>query len=591
MLGGISLIAFLFLWIRLYQLQIIQSDKFQARSEANSVRVVEELPGRTLICDRNGRVLVENRPSYSLSLIPYEAKRNPHTISELSIILSRPQSELQALTQNKGLPSYQPVKLARDIDFHTLAAFKAREFHLAGVSYHFDPKRFYPYSVAPHTLGYIAEISESEKKKFPSRKTGDIVGKSGIERQYEDILAGRKGYHYMIVNALGQITGEIEDKYIPPRRGGKLYLTIDLDLQILAEKLLAGKRGAVVALDPRNGEILAIASAPKYDPEVFTGVLRSDDWQKLQNNPDVPLLHRAIQSGYPPASTFKMVTMTAGIEEGLVDEEYRHDCPGYYRLGRIYHCFKRDGHGELTPIEAIEQSCDAFFYKLGHQLGVEKIAHYMKIFGFGSKTGVDIDNEIAGIVPDKQYLDKRYGAGKWSKGLAINISIGQGEILVTPLQLAQYCGILAMKGLKARPQLFLEMHQGNGEVFQSKPEITHIDIKPATFEVLRSGMRLVLSGEDGTAKWLDDPRWHLAGKTGTAQNPHGDDHALFVGFAPFEDPVIAVAVIVENVGFGSTHAAPIAVELMTRYLEISEVPQIVAEEEPADSTGDSASDI
>ena len=571
-LMAVSSILFAILCFRLIQLQIIHSEEYREKSEANSLRVVEEIPGRGLICDRRGRVIVENRPSYSLSIIPFEAARNPNTFAELAPIVSKPDSELVALVNRNGRQSYQPVKLARDIDFTMLAAVKARMLDLAGVSYQFEPKRFYTHPVAPHTLGYIAEISESEKKRFPNKKTGDIVGKSGVERKYENLLAGRKGYRYLIVNALGQITGELTDKYSPPQSSGKLYLTIDLDLQLLAEELLEGHRGAVVALDPNNGEILAIASAPKYNPETFSGVLRSSDWQRLQNDPDVPLLHRATQSGYPPASTFKMVTLAAALEEGIVDSNYRDHCVGYYRLGRIYHCFKRDGHGWLTPVEAIEQSCDAFFYKLGHQLGVERLARYMKLFGFGSPTGIDIENEIGGIAPDVDYLNKRYGEGKWSEGLALNIAIGQGEILATPLQLAQYCGILATGGLRCKPHVFLKMVEKDGRLITFKGTRSRVAIKPENFEIIREGMNRVINGEEGTAKWLKSPRWRLAGKTGTAQNPHGEDHALFIGFAPFENPIIAVAVVVENVGFGSTYAAPIAVKLLTKYLEIMQVP-------------------
>lgn len=567
-------VLFILLWLRLFQLQIIQGREYQEESEANSIRVVEELPGRAIICDRRARIIAENRPSYSLSVIPFEAKRNPNTFAELAPIVSKTEYELKKLTTQNGQQSYQPIKLARDVNFKTLAAIKARTLDLAGVSYQFEPKRFYPYPIAPHTLGYIAEISEAEKKRFPTKKAGDIVGKSGIERKYEEQLAGQKGHHYLIVNALGQVTGELTDKYIPPQSGGTMYLTLDLDLQLLAEESLEGQRGAIVALDPNNGEILALASAPKYDPEVFTGVLRNSDWQMLQNDPDVPLLHRATQSGYPPGSTFKMVTLAAAIEEGLVGPNYRYHCSGSYTLGRVYHCFKKEGHGSLTPTEAIEQSCDAFFYRLGHRLGVSKLSYYMKQFGFGSPAGIDVENEIAGIAPDLEYLDRRYGKGKWSEGLAINIAIGQGEVLATPLQLAQYCGIIATKGVRAKPHVFQEMVRRDGGVISYEIQRTNVNLDPETFDVLREGMRLVVEGQRGTARWLKSDRWHMAGKTGTAQNPHGKDHALFIGFAPYEKPIIAVAVVVENVGFGATYAAPIAAKLMNRYLEINRIPEI-----------------
>ncbi|MFH1862472.1 MAG: penicillin-binding protein 2 [bacterium] len=576
---GVSLLFLVAIWIRLFDLQVLRNQEFREKSKANSIRVIEDLPGRALICDRFGRVIVENRPSYSISVIPYEARRSPNTISELSTILAKSEEELTSLISTKGILAYQPYKLQRDIDFQVLAAFKARELDLSGVRYQFEPKRHYNYPIAPHTLGYIAEISEAEKKRFPNRKTGDIIGKQGVERTYEDILAGQKGYRFLVVNALGQITSELEDQYIPPQSNGKLYLTLDLDLQLLAEELMEGKRGGLVALDPRNGEILAMVSIPKYNPEIFAGVLLSSDWKCLNEDPDVPLLNRAVQSGYPPASTFKMLTLTAAIEEGIVDLNYRGYCSGGYALGRVYHCFKKEGHGSLNPLEAIEQSCDVFFYRLGHRLGAEKLGYYMKLFGFGSKTGIDLENEFTGIAPDKAYLDKRYGERQWSPGLALNFAIGQGEILATPLQLAHYCGILAARGVKATPHLFLEMHQKDNGIAEYQQHSERIPIQEETFRIVREGMRLVMEGSRGTARRLMDKRWHLAGKTGTAQNPHGEDHSLFISFGPFEDPIIAVAVVVENAGFGSVIAAPIAVQIITRYLELRGVPELIARTE------------
>jgi len=273
-----------------------------------------------------------------------------------------------------------------------------------------------------------------------------------------------------------------------------------------------------------------------------------------------------------------MCVLAAGIEEGLVRESDHYYCTGSYRLGRTYHCFKRDGHGDISVTESIEQSCDAFYYKLGHELGVDLIAKYMRIFGFGSPTGIDIENEIGGIVPDSRYLDNRYGVGKWSAGLAINIAIGQGESLATPLQLAQYCGILATSGLKCHPHVYRYLETNDGIVDRYQPEITKVPIRYKTFKILRQGMYQVLNNEEGTAYWQRSKRWKMAGKTGTAQNPHGKDHALFVGFAPFDNPQIAVAVIVENVGFGSTYAAPIAVKIMERYLEIIGIPELQHDE-------------
>lgn len=571
-LWGLCLILLLVLWARLFELQVLRNREFQEKSAANSIRMVEDLPGRGLIVDRRGRVIVENRPSYSLTVTPSEVRHYAGALEGLAQLLgSSREALLQSLPQG-GLEAYQPYKIARDIDFATLAAYKARLLDMPGVGYQYEPQRYYPYSVASHVLGYIGEISEAEKKRFITKKAGDIVGKQGVERKYEDLLAGQKGYHYMMVNALGQVIGELADEYIPPQSSGKLYLTLDLELQYLAEELMAGRRGALVALDPNNGEILAMVSVPEYDLDAFAGVLRSSDWQKLQEDPSVPLLNRATQSGYPPGSTFKPLVLTAGIEEGIVGPDYRYYCSGGYTLGRVYHCFKKEGHGTVAPLEAIEMSCDVFFYRLGHLLGAERLGKYMREFGFGAPTGIDIENEISGIAPDKRFFDRKFGAGQWSPGLVLNIAIGQGEVLATPLQLAHYCGIIATGGLSATPHLFLKMHEKESGLVEYRPQVRRINVRRETLDIVREGMRRVVEGDRGTARRFKNPRWELAGKTGTAQNPHGQDHSLFIGYGPANDPIIAMAVVVENAGFGAAVAAPIAVAIINRYLEMNLQP-------------------
>jgi penicillin-binding protein 2 len=564
---GISLALILALWVRLIELQVIRKDEFRQKSDANSIRLVEELPGRGLIVDHYGRVIVENKPSYSLTVIPTEVRHSPTTLSELAQILRQPIDSVAAELPRQGIAVYQPMKLARDLNIATLAALKARYWDLVGVSYQFEPKRSYPYGVAPHILGYIGEISEAEKKRFPNRKTGDIVGKQGVERKYDDLLAGQKGYRFLEVNAFGQISGELTNEYVPPRSSGKLYLTLDLELQYLAEELMAGKTGAVVALNPNNGEILAMVSVPEFSLDDFAGMLRSEVWQRLQADPGVPLLNRATQSGYPAGSTYKPMMLAAAIEEGIVTPSYRYYCSGGYNLGRVFHCFKKEGHGTVDPLMSIEQSCDVFYYALGHKLGAERLGKYQREFGFGQRTGIDIENEIKGYAPDKKFFDKKFGVKGWTPALTLNVAIGQGEVLATPLQLAHYCGIMATAGLDATPHLFMKMHQDEMGMVEYRPQVRRVNIRPETFAFVREGMRRVVEGNGGTARRYKDPRWQLAGKTGTAQNPHGDDHSLFIGFGPFEKPIIAVAVVVENGGFGSVVAAPVAINIINRYLE------------------------
>jgi penicillin-binding protein 2 len=573
---GISLLLVVGLWVRLFELQVLRTAEFRQKSDANSIRLVEELPGRGLIVDRHGRVIVENKPSYSLSVIPSEIRHSSSTLLELAQILNQSEDTIIAELPTRGVAIYQPTKLARDINFSTLAALKARYWDLVGVSYQFEPKRSYPYMVAPHLLGYIGEISEAEKKRFPNRIAGDIVGKQGVERKYDDLLAGQKGFRFLEVNALGQIIGELTQEYIPPRSSGKLYLTLDLELQYLAEELMTGKTGALVAMDPNTGEILAMVSQPEYNLDDFAGVLRSDIWQALQADPGVPLLNRATQSGYPAGSTYKPMILAAAIEEGIVTLDTRIFCSGGYNLGRVYHCFKKEGHGTVDPLMSIEQSCDVFYYTLGHKLGAERLGKYQRMFGFGQRTGIDIENEVKGCAPDKKFFDKKFGVNAWSPGLTLNVAIGQGEVLATPLQLAHYCSIMATAGLDATPHLFLKTHQEDLGMIEYEPQVRHVDIKPETFALVREGMRRVVEGSGGTARRFKDPRWQLAGKTGTAQNPHGDDHSLFIGFGPFEKPIIAVAVVVENGGFGSQVAAPIATSIINRYIEIQVQPDSVS---------------
>jgi penicillin-binding protein 2 len=410
-------------------------------------------------------------------------------------------------------------------------------------------------------------------------QAGDIVGKSGIELQYDNLLRGEKGVKFIQVDALGRELGEVyKETAVPPVPGPDLYLTLDLHLMNYADSLLGDRPGSVVALDPWTGEVFVLLSKPRYNPELFSGVMSPETWKQLQDDPDKPLLHRAIQSGYPPGSTIKMAILAAALESGTINERYMANCPGVFQLGRRpYRCWKPEGHGSVGVLKSLEESCDVFYYKVGLETGLDVLESMLKAFHFGSPTGIDLDSEIKGLVPGKDYYDRRYGPRGWTRGLIPNISIGQGELLVSPVQMARYAAILATRGRCPQLHIYGGLSPVGWQPFEERefPYET-LGLHPETWDIIQEGMRRVLHGEHGTACWLN-PQTPMGGKTGTAQNPHGEDHAWFVAFAPYGNPQIAVSVLVEHGEHGSTAAAPIAVKLIQESLRHTTTEALIAE--------------
>ena len=567
LLGGIL--------IRLGYLQLYQGERYLRQSEDNRLRVVDTNPVRGLIYDRRGRIIVENTPSYSIVSAPVSILNNPQTLALMREIFNEGEDNDWETTARKYIDSRPEIKLKRDIEFASLAAVEANGYFLPGISVKVESKRLYPYRTAVHIIGYLGEISLSELFQYKGFTAGDIVGKKGIEKSYNTQLFGRRGCYVVEVNASGQAIRRIQGgDNIPSVNGSNIHLTIDLELQMLAEELLAGKQGALVAIDPNNGDILAMASAPDYDPVVFSGVISREDWESLINHPGKPLLNRCIQGTYPPGSTIKMAILAAALEEGLTTPERRIFCPGHMQLGkRTFGCWKEGGHGQVNLLMSIEQSCDVYFYQLGLDLGIDKMAEYLKKFGFGAATGIDIENELNGLVPDSSYMNRCYGEGKWTKGHLLNIAIGQGDLLATPLQLVVYCAAFANGGKIVVPHLLKGIVYHNPDKWKGyKPSYDKIEgVSAMTFDLIRRGMYDVVQGEHGTAFWLMNPDFTVAGKTGTAQNPQGDDHAFFIGFAPYDNPVIAVCAVVEHGEHGSTTAAPMVMRIIERYLQY-EIP-------------------
>jgi len=483
--------------------------------------------------------------------------------------------EIRRRLRKNTVSRFQPAVVQKDVPFEVVAVLEERHDRFPGVSYQMERVRQYADSVGTEAVtGHVNEVSpeDLERNGRSDLRPGSMVGKKGLERTYDRLLRGLEGTDFIEVFASGQILGPYEgkvgDKAVP---GADITLSLDLDLQrVCIEALDSFCCGALVAMDPRNGEILAMTSYPSWDANIFSTVIPDSLWQAISSDSAHPLLNRPVAGTYPPGSTFKLITVGAGLEEKLITENTTFKpCLGGYRFGnRVFHCWERGGHGTLTAVHAIERSCDIYMYQLGLQLGVDMLAEYMRKCGLGVPTGVELPGEASGICPNSDYYDKRYGRKGWTKALILNNAIGQGEILVTPLQLTQfYCGI-ANNGVVFRPHLVKKITRPDGQVTTVAPQRSFVlPFSPSTLRLLNEGVRLVVQGEHGTARSLRNKYYTVGGKTGTAQNPHGNDHSLFVGVAPMEAPEIVVCAIVENAGHGSEVAAPVAGKVIAAFME------------------------
>jgi penicillin-binding protein 2 len=558
------ILLFLVLLIRFYRLQISEVSLYSEKSLENSVKMISQTPVRGNIYDRNGKLIVDNRPAFSLYLVP--AETNSQTIRAISTLSGIPEEDIYSELKDAG--KFQSVKVVRQIDLKKLTWIQENISDLPGVEWKTEPKRHYiRTSGLAHLLGTLGEVDEDEVEKFNQVEPGDIIGKKAIERTYDMQIRGVKGFDYVKVDALGRVVDKVPtEKTTLPYPGKELYLTIDLRLQAYADSLMEGKRGAVIAIDPRNGQILTLLSKPDYDISKFTGVIPMDLWETLVNNEFHPLYDRACQSGYPPGSTYKLVAAIAALNENIITPRWSSNCPGYFKLGRrTIKCWKAGGHGTLDLEGAIKNSCNVYFYKLGLLIGLDVWSKYSRLFHFGEKTNIELTNENPGLVPSLEYYNKVYGEGKWTKGMLANLAIGQGELLVTPLQMAQFASILANHGEFYRPHLGYKLcdiiKEDTTVIKTEKVEVK--GVRESVFKIILEGMREVVDGGTG---WLSGIYGiPSAGKTGTAQNPHGKDHAWFIGFAPFENPEIAICVLVENGGSGGGVSAPIAGAFLKRY--------------------------
>lgn len=566
----LTIVVFITLGFRLYQIQIIETEKYQETSERNAIKEKVIEPYRGIFYDRNWKVLVDNQPGFTLRITPYYFDTSLIPILE-SYFKLKPGYIKYVLRANRTFSPFIPIRIQRGLTFEQISWLEENKEFLSGVDYIIDMQRSYPAGIrGSHLFGYCKEISRKElEQKREFYIMGDFVGHNGLEKYYEDYLRGVKGKQFVYVDSRGREVGPVNEgkNDIKPISGYNAQLSIDADLQKLAEELLEGQSGAIVAIDPNNGEILTLVSKPDFDLSNFSSLTPASVWRDLNSDKRVPLFNRATMSIYPPGSCFKPVNAIAALNDGIIDEKYTYGCGGGFSFGN--HFYKCMGtHGSLNVVHAIEKSCNTFFFNLILKNGFERWTKYGSLFGFGKRTGIDINEETSGILPSVEYYNKIYGVNKWTKGYVVSLGVGQGELGVTPIQMAVYVATIANGGTWYRPHAVRKLFNPNATPKEIIIPIEgkKLPIKKEAMDLVRQGMFLVVNGA-GTATHVRIPGINVAGKTGTAQNPHGRDHAWFIGFAPFENPKIALAVIVENAGFGGAVAAPIAKKLIEFYLK------------------------
>jgi penicillin-binding protein 2 len=554
--------------IRLFGLQVLGVDDYTLQSERNRIRREWVRAPRGLILDRDDRVLADSRPSYAVLAVPRDLLRDEAGLALLSELLEMDREKfVERLSTG---PRHLPRVVRHDASFEQVSRVAEREQELAGVSLEVTNVRTYPYgSLAAHLLGHVGEISESEVKEkgHEGYRPGDFLGRLGLERKYEKELRGKDGERYLEVDVVGRVVGEFQGRDpVPPVPGRTLRLHLDTRLQAIAESTLVGRRGAVCMIDVATGGVRVFAAAPTFDPNLFSTGIRAADWNVLNGDPERPLLNRVVQAQYAPGSIFKMISMAMALEENLAgyNELLPSSCTGGYRFGnRVFRCWEEEGHGRLAMEGGLIHSCDVYFYQIAERCQMEQLAHQSRAAGLGEPTGIDLPQELKGLVPTPAWMNERYGVRGWTRGALLNQIIGQGEYLVTPLQMAVYANTLATSGVKMVPHLVASVEDPDGTVQNVSSQVRgRWDLPERTMERLREAMRLVVADDEGTGRVARVQGFMPAAKTGTAENPHGKPHSWFIGYAPADAPEVAFAVVVEAGGHGSDVAAPIAKRLL-----------------------------
>ena len=547
---------FAILFFRFYHLQIYQHSKYEAKAGNNSVRKISLHAPRGIIYDRNGIPIVDNRQIYDLSVIPFDVTNqfDYRMVSKRTGVSSIELKEKIAKGK-KSFHRFRPIPIKRHINFETRSHLEENKLSLPGTIFSEFPARTYPVKAKlTHVLGYlraVTELSVSIPNQELDYKLGDVFGFSGIERIYESILRGRDGTEFRLVDIYGIDHGVYQDNPgLQPTPGKALNLSIDSELQALIEDLFRGKKGAAICMMPQSGEVLAFVSAPDYDLNSFAGPVPIELWERWNTDSERPLLNRGIQGLYPPGSTFKLIGAALAKEESIVDKNWTVNCNGVYHLGdRDFHCWNNAGHGIVNMDKAIFQSCNIYFYHLIQKLSFNNWKAMAENFGFGATTGIDLLGEKGGLVPGKKYMNKKYGRYGWATGNLLTFIIGQGDILVTPIQVAQMMSIIATRGNTKTPHLLVD----------SPSENIIVSLKSTTWDFLQQATWNVVNHEDGTGKAAKVLGGEVHGKTGTAQNPHGENHSWFAGYLVKDSvPILSLAILVEHGGKGSVEAALIS---------------------------------
>ncbi len=576
----IVLILFSILFARLWSLQILQGRKYWVQSEENRIRLLRVKAPRGIITDADGFALVRNRPSFNVFLIREDVQDLEKTIERLASLLPISKDEIIEKVKKSKRPKFEATLIYPDVNLKTVAYLEEHKIELPGVLVEVEPLRYSIYdSATSHVVGYLGEINEKQlkdKEAYPDARQGDLIGKSGVEKAFNLYLNGKAGGRQIEVNAHGRELGIISRKNSVP--GHNITLTLNLQLQLLAEAALGDKAGAIIALNPQNGHVLAMVSHPTFNPNLFAGGISTEDWNRLMNNPDKPFRNKTIQNHYAPGSTFKILVGAAVLQNGVVRERTILPCAGSVRIANARKsCWKAGGHGYVSIKQALEQSCNVFYYRTGVELGIDELARYAKSFGFGERLRIELPDEVPGLIPTREWKEERYNQ-PWYPAETMDAAIGQGFVTVTPLQLASMVVAVANGGTLYKPMLVKKITKANGELVREyQPTvIREVPVDKKHLNIIRQGMWMVVNGKKGTGRGSKIEDVEFTGKTGTAQvvkkqrEEQEDlpeklrDHGWFVSFAPMENPEIAMAILIEHGMGGSKSAAPVAKYIFER---------------------------
>lgn len=566
-------VLFTILLLRLMNMQVFKGSYYEGLARNNRIRIVSIPAQRGKILDRNMEVIADNRPAYNLIAIPGDISDVSSIACRLAGILGSDEEDMVERIRDAKKRPYNPVALARDISFNQMASIETQLYTLPGVSIDATSERDYVLKeLGAHILGFLGEISRKQLeglKPGSPYAAGDPIGKTGVESICEETLRGTKGVRIFEVDAIGRKTKILDER--PPVPGEDVVLTIDKRLQLAAYRSMAGRAGSVVAMDPRNGDILAMVSSPGFDPHVFLSPMTPEAWKGIVEDPMHPLENRPIRGQYSPGSVFKVIIAALALRNNLITPQDTVYCPGAYSLGdSTFKCWRRGGHGNVDLVSALAQSCDVYFYMLGERLGIDRISSFCLDLGLGKPTGIEFKDELSGLVPTKEWKYRRFGE-QWHKGESVITAIGQGFTLVTPMQMAKVMSSVVNGGNVLTPRIL-----ASTQISRERP----LNIREADLAVIREGLRAVVESEKGTARAVRDPGFAMGGKTGTVQVVSGytsklpdqsdlpykiRDHAWFFGFSPVENPEIVVVAIVEHGGSGSSIAAPVVRDVIKEY--------------------------